>query len=276
MIKLRGGFVKANFPPSIQRLIAWYENNLRMRISYSHINRAEISAANVLSADPGILSSSSGGLSLPSYKCTASPRGPMVPIANCPDYLVNFTARSRSMADIFANLRFLSGVLELKHPFSIAQIDAMWYSDKVYLVQRDLVYLWLESAAKDLDSACSIAASIYVDAYMRDLGLHTRGIAVMIGRLRSVLETNIVPFQLEHDDYLQTVVLWVLTIGGIAARRTINEQWFVDHLRSAYEGMNLQSQGDIENVLRKILWSKDWSSDLGEILKMFNDLNRQI
>jgi hypothetical protein len=200
----------------------------------------------------------------------------MVPIASCPDYLVNFTARSRSMADIFANLRFLSGVLELKHPFSIAQIDAMWYSDKVYLVQRDLVYSWLESAAKDLDSACFIAANIYVDAYMRDLGLHTRGIVVMVGRLRSVLETNIVPCQLQHDDYLQTVVLWVLTIGGISARGTINEQWFIDHLQSAYEGMNLQSQGDTENVLRKILWSKDWSSDLGEIFKMFNDLDRQI
>jgi hypothetical protein len=61
MVDLRGGFIKANFPPSIQRLIAWYENNLRMRISYSHINRVEISAANVLSADPGILSSSLGG-----------------------------------------------------------------------------------------------------------------------------------------------------------------------------------------------------------------------
>jgi hypothetical protein len=30
MIKLRGGFLKANFPPSIQRLIAWYGDILRI------------------------------------------------------------------------------------------------------------------------------------------------------------------------------------------------------------------------------------------------------
>jgi hypothetical protein len=191
----------------------------------------------------------------------------MAPLAVCPDYIVDFTAHSRSTADIFANLRFLSGVLELKQPFSIAQVDSMWYSDKVYLVQRDLVYSSLEPGAADLDIACYIAASIYVDAYMRDLGFQSRIVAVMVSRLKSLLELKILPSSNHHDEYAKTILFWILVVGAIAAKNKTEQQWFLDNFRNLYEKTGVRHRSDMEEALRKILWSRDWTSELERIFK---------
>jgi hypothetical protein len=65
----------------------------------------------------------------------------------------------------------------------------------------------------------------------------------------------------------QTVVFWIFVLGGIAARGKAEEQWFFDNLRLKHKTTGSHRQGDIEKILRKILWSKDWSGYLEETLK---------
>jgi hypothetical protein len=173
------------------------------------------------------------------------------------------------MEDIFANLRFLSSVLELRHPSSFAQVDNMWYSDKVYLVQRDLVYSSFEPEEAELDAPCRIAASIYVDSYLRDLGFHSRVIAVMVTRLKNLLERKGLVWQHDGGEQKWMTSFWILVIGGIAAMNKPEQQWFLMHLRSCCEAMGLHDRVDAEQLLRMILWSRDWS---GYLEKMWEEV----
>jgi hypothetical protein len=261
MIDTRGGFQEAKFPSSIQRLIAW----------------AEISASNVLNEDIGILPLPTRSLDLPSYKCTATPRGPIAPTAACPDYLIDFSATSKSMEDIFTNLRFLSSVLELKHPSSIAQIDSMWYSDKVYLVQRDVVYSSLKNEHTGLDAACHVAVIIYIDSYMRDLGFHSGVVAIMVTRLKSIMDRMALEALIEGQDEDSWIVFfWVLVVGAIAAVSKPEQQWFLTRLSIFRERIGLEDIIEAENHLRKILWTKNWSGYLKEVWKTSESMSNSL
>jgi hypothetical protein len=263
MVAVRGGFHAANFPPSIQRLIAWYAFSLVGFLYTSpDRNRADLTAANVLSRQPKILSFSSPGLNLPPYRCTASPKGPIAATAVCPDYLIDFSAISPSMTATFANLRFLSYVLELKAPFSIAHMDSMWYSDKLYLLQRNLVYFSLNTEQTKLDTACCIAAAIYTDSYLTDLGFHSGIVAVMVNRLKKVLEEGVFVLPGGDGEESSITIFWILAVGGISAMGKPEQQWFLKRFRSYCEVMRLVKKSDVEDQLQNIVWTKDWSEYL--------------
>ena len=235
-------------------------------MTFPNRNRADLTAANVLFSSPMILPITSSGLDLPSYKCTSAPKGPIVATVVCPDYTIDFSVISTSMTATFTNLRFLSFVLELKHPFSIAYMDSMWYSDKLYLAQRDLVYLSLKPEQTALDTACCIAASIYADSYLRDLGFRSGVIAVMITRLKQFLEKVIFETPDGDSEDRPITLFWILVIGGIAAVDKPEQEWFIGHLQSLRDVMDLDNRVDAEDTLRKILWTKDWSRYLDAII----------
>jgi hypothetical protein len=169
------------------------------------------------------------------------------------------------MPDIFANLRYLSSVLEAKDPFSIANIDSMWYSDKVYLVQRSIIYASLDSEQGVVDTACYIAGSMYVDSYLRDLGFYSGVIALMVTKLKNFLEHNVVEFLGEYDEGALLMVFWTLVIGGISAIGKPALGWSMEHLRTVCKILKLHIRSDAEEVLGKVVWSKDWSMYLEEI-----------
>jgi hypothetical protein len=169
------------------------------------------------------------------------------------------------MLDIFANLRYLSSVLEARDPLSIANIDSMWYSDKVYLVQRSLVYASLDPEQRVVDIACYIAGSMYVDSYLRDLGFYSGIIALMVAKLKNFLEQNVVGLLDGYNEEGLIMIFWTLLIGGLSATGKPERGWFIEHLRTVCKTLKLHTRSGAEEVLRKILWSKDWSMYLEEI-----------
>jgi hypothetical protein len=168
-----------------------------------------------------------------------------MPSRTCPDYAIDFSTISKSITDVFANLRYLSSVLESKDSFSIAQIDSMWYSDKVYLLQRSLVYLSLDPEQAVVNAACCIAASMYVDSYFRDLGFYSNVIALMVTKLKMFLDQrlqNVITSPAEYNEDELSMVLWTLIIGGILAMKKPERSWFLERLRSFREALRLETR----------------------------------
>jgi hypothetical protein len=169
------------------------------------------------------------------------------------------------MPKIFADLRYLSSVLESKNPFSIAHMDSMWYSDKVYLIQRNLVYSSLDLEQEALHTACYIAGTMYANSYLRDLGFHSGVIALSVTKLKTFLEEKALVSVSEYVEEELIMILWILVVGGISAMRKPERGWFVEQLRSFCEASRLETVGDAEEALRKIVWSRDWNDALKEM-----------
>jgi hypothetical protein len=141
----------------------------------------------------------------------------------------------------------------------------MWYSDKVYLVQRSLVYFSLDAKQTDVDIACCIAASIYVDSYFRDLGLHSSVIILMVTKLKRFLEQSVIAGLAGYNEDDSTSIFWTLVIGGISAIKKPERPWFLEHIKSLREALGLGTRADTEEALKKILWSNEWRGHLEQM-----------
>ena len=99
----------------------------------------------------------------------------------------------------------------------------MWFSNKVYLVQRNLNYLTLKKDDEDpslLDKACCGAASLFSHVYLRDLGFRVAIVRVVVRKFKESLEAVVEEVfdnlaGMEEGD--TTKLLWVLVIAGISA-----------------------------------------------------------
>ena len=141
------------------------------------LHRADLTAAAVLHRLPEILPFDSPNLDLPAYNCTNRLKGLLLsPNPRPAIYAVDFVNICKDLPPIFNDLRYLTRLLESQNPVAPQHSDNVWYSDKVYFVQRILVYLSLYTEPENtkLDNACCIAASIYVNAHLRDLGFYSR------------------------------------------------------------------------------------------------------
>jgi hypothetical protein len=234
------------------------------------INRAELTAVNVLDDPPSTLFLTTTGLDLPSYSCTASPKGSIATTLQCPNRAIDFSVLSTSMPEIFADLQYLSSVLESKNLFSIAHMDSMWYSDKVYLVQRNIVYSSLDPEQEPLHTACYIAGSIYVNSYLRDLGFHSGVIALLVTKLKDFLEDKML---VAVGGYDEDELVWILCVGGISAMGKPERGWFVERLKRVCEAFKVETASQVEEALRKIVWSRDWNDALEE---MWQELSEPI
>jgi hypothetical protein len=225
---------------------------------------AELTTSSVLSTDPRILKFEAPGLQLPLYKCTAAPKGPIMPRLQCPNYGIAWGVIDKDISSVFAELRYLNFVLESKDPREIELADTMWYSDKTYLVQRNLVYLSLHPQSEDaaLDTACCLAASIFVDCCFRDLGFHAGVIGHLVSKLRTACEPLL---SLQGEVYngadkraTLTKLLWVFAFGGIAAVGRPERAWFVEQLAHVCSALELISWEKMEECLGTILWNARW------------------
>jgi hypothetical protein len=237
------------------------------------INRAELTAVNVLDDPPSTLFLTTTGLDLPSYSCTASPKGSIATTLQCPNRAIDFSVLSTSMPEIFADLQYLSSVLESKNLFSIAHMDSMWYSDKVYLVQRNIVYSSLDPEQEPLHTACYIAGSIYVNSYLRDLGFHSGVIALLVTKLKDFLEDKMLVAVGGYDEDELVMNVWILVVGGISAMGKPERGWFVERLKRVCEAFKVETASQVEEALRKIVWSRDWNDALEE---MWQELSEPI
>jgi hypothetical protein len=192
-----------------------------------------------------------------------------MPRLQCPNYDIAWSVIDKDISSVFAELRYLNFILESKDPREIELADTMWYSDKTYLVQRSLVYLSLHPQSEDaaLDTACCLAASIFVDSCFRDLGFHAGVIGQLVSKLRTACE-SLSPLQGEVDDGIDecatlTKLLWVFAFGGIAAVGRPERAWFVEQLAHVCSALELDSWEEMVECLGTILWNACWEVPRG-------------
>lgn len=181
------------------------------------------------------------------------------------DYSLDFSWISKSLPAIFNDLRYLTAVLEAQISHPTKERESMWYCDKVFLVERNLVYLSLNPDPEHtkLDTAACMAANIFVSAWLRDLGFYSRLVAVMVGNLTQFLENECLEavdsVAKGNDLEALSKLFWVLVFGGIAAVGRPERMWFVERLPSLNWKMNIKRQSDGQDILRKILWTDEWN-----------------
>lgn len=256
MIDLRGGFKNANFPPSIQRQIAW----------------ADLQTSNILSMPPKILPFSSPALDISPYNCTTTLPDVLASTTACPStYTIDFETITTDLRIIFSDLRYLTSVLDTQSPSSIKERDSMWYSDKMYISQRNLNYssMYPSPEHTKLDTACCVAASIFAHVYLRDLGFFSKVVDIMITRFKSSLE-DISSEGLDEDVEGRITLFWALIIAGISAFGKSERLWFVERLRVLSERMEIEGPRDAEERVRKILWSEEWTTHLDTLWEELN------
>ncbi|KAH7354676.1 hypothetical protein BKA65DRAFT_496788 [Rhexocercosporidium sp. MPI-PUGE-AT-0058] len=257
MINLRGGLLKANFPASLQRMIAW----------------AELNASSVFSTIPHILPYASPALDIPSYVCTVGPSGPIIPIipsSPYPNLAITWEAIDTDIEQVFVDLRYISSILESDDPKDVEQIDNMWYSDKTYLVQRSLVYMYQHPRVEHsrLDSLSCLAASIYVDSCLRDQRFSAGAIGILVSKLKSDLESFLLSYDHEpfrHDEATERTLMWVCAFGAIAAYGRPKRRWFVEQFANICERLGVREWEEARFMLRRILWNDSWENPRGEL-----------
>ncbi|KAL2070944.1 hypothetical protein VTL71DRAFT_13970 [Oculimacula yallundae] len=253
MINLRGGLFNARFPASLQRMIAW----------------ADLNASSILSAPPRILPFNSQCLDIASYICTAGPTGPILPSVPCPDRAITWGYIDTDLEQIFVDLRYISSILESDDPKDVEQINNMWYSDKTYLVQRSLVYLYqtpnVEHVKSKLDQIRCLTASIYVDSCLRDQRFRTGAIGILVSRLKSDLECFLLGYDSSSDpqEEAEETLLWVCAFGAIASYGSPERGWFIGKFVDVCGRLDVDEWGEVERMLRRKLWNEEFQQFVG-------------
>ncbi|KAE9375953.1 hypothetical protein N431DRAFT_481146 [Stipitochalara longipes BDJ] len=248
MLRLRGGFLNAGLSPLLQRMVAW----------------AELTSTYFLSDSPKIIPFYNPRLDLPSRTShifsflKSRSRATKLPTPST--YDIDWSTIDKDPASIFADLRFLSYAL-VSHETEICSIDPLWYSDKIYLIQRSLICLTMdpEPYQTSLDTACYMTASLYVDCRLRDLGARSVAIGTGVSKLRAFLPQV---FQELPQDFGLSVsvdrILWVLVFAGIAANGRPERPWLVEKLANMCRILKFESWVELTAILKIILWDEEW------------------
>ena len=100
---------------------------------------------------------------------------------------------------------------------------------------------------------CRLTAVIYSNAVILGLPPHTRWHEVLAKRLRALLESNqSSSVVVEVSDLL----IWALCVGGLAAWRTPEREFFESALRNATRKRKLLTWVKVERVVEDFLWSQ--------------------
>ncbi|KAH7398042.1 hypothetical protein BKA64DRAFT_673420 [Cadophora sp. MPI-SDFR-AT-0126] len=249
MISLRGGLLKAKFPAALQRMIAW----------------AELYASSVLSTTPTILPHHSPALDIAPYRFTETTSGCFDSSSSQPLFNRNIVwdPIDTDIEQVFLDLHYLSSIVESDDPKVGEEIDNMWYSDKTYLVQRSLVYLYQhpQMSHSKLDTLKCLAASIYVDSCLRGQKFSAPAIGILVSKLKSELESFLMSYDLElveSSEEADQNLLWVCAFGGIAAYGWPDRNWFVEVFTSVCDRLEIEEWEHAKGKLRETLWNKKW------------------
>jgi hypothetical protein len=147
-------------------------------------------------------------------------------------------------------------------------IDHIWYSDKIYLVQRSLMDVAYnkQHETSHIDRACAIAALIYVHTGLCEVKIHSKVVGVLVFRLKAELQMAMRRFEpgASSGDSTKKLV-WALYFGGIASGLESERQWFSGHLVTACEALGLDAWPDMQAILETIFWKDGWEQLTGAL-----------
>ena len=272
LIDMRGGLRKGNFPTSLRRVIAWCVWSLHSDVPLPYyrvrglmfICRADLTAATLLPSKLRFEAFEFANIAPPLFWPFAIPRIPdsSEQALSFQDELSLRPTFDDNLRDVFEDLwRFPN--LEKTSQL----VDHIWYSDKVYLVQRSLTDVaYNQRKAPHIDQACAIAALIYVHVGLCDVRLYTKIIDVLISRLKASLKLVMSQYNyISPATHAAERLLWALYFGGVAAAAGLERRWFVSHLLVSCEALNLKTWADMKVILETVFWKAEWENPIGAL-----------
>jgi hypothetical protein len=133
--------------------------------------------------------------------------------------------------------------------------DNIWYSDKIYYLQRNLVeVVYCPSTPKPLDRVCAMAALMYCGHCLRDVPFTFQVIARAVTRLKD----SIVECEKESSPASETEdkkrMFWILGFGGVAAEGKPERDWFVAKFRASCDDLDINDWETAKGVWEGVLW----------------------
>jgi hypothetical protein len=147
-------------------------------------------------------------------------------------------------------------------------IDHIWYSDKIYLLQRSLMDIAYNKQhnTSHIDRACAIAALIYLHTGLCEVRIRSKVISVLVSRLKAELLMAMRGFAPGEDSGEMTrKLVWALYFGGVACGFEGQREWYLEQLGIACEALGLETWPDMLAVLESMFWKDECEEPTGAL-----------
>lgn len=147
--------------------------------------------------------------------------------------------------------------------------DLRQLSDRRNLIQHCLMSLrpasGRETARVNLSEACRLSTIIFSVGVIFPLSGHEAPFPTLANMLRVELEGCGVLAVLSEPQYT-TILVWILTMGGIAATKTPSRGWFVEKLGTITATASIARWLEVKTRLQAMLWLSSACDCAGERL----------
>jgi hypothetical protein len=108
--------------------------------------------------------------------------------------------------------------------------------------------------ASEVYECCRLSALLYSTAIIFPISPHTGWYLPLLAKIKRLLETSDTLLYSEPDEVTH-VVLWCLTVAGIAALRTEHRKWFENTLGAALRRNRFSAWEEVRDILGRFVWS---------------------
>ena len=176
--------------------------------------------------------------------------------------------RRADLADVFEGMALYTAVVDRYVRGEIARPDTQEMCDQRNLIQHHLMSLPPVDGASAADrfyEVCRVSAILYSIGVIFPLPAATAPFPPLVQTLRSNLGDR--PLETHGPSAAATrVVLWALTIGGIAATGTPEREWFVRGLHETTRSAGVDAWRALRESLQTLLWLESACDAAGETL----------
>jgi hypothetical protein len=163
-----------------------------------------------------------------------------------------------SLERLLIGVRDLSKLLKELRKLSNLPQDNIWYSDKIYYLQRNLVEIvYCPNTPRPVDRVCAMAALMYCGHCLRDVPLTFQVIARAVARLKAVIIEYEEEITANADTEAKKVMFWILGFGGVAAEGKLERDWYVAKFRSSCDDLNINDWETANGILKDVLWQAE-------------------
>lgn len=159
--------------------------------------------------------------------------------------------------EIFQGLQQLNRVSVLA---SSAQMDAILYTESIYVYERRLLYSLLASYQSNTRPFVDFvlrsyiwAAFIYSYSALRQFHLPALFFGTFVERLRGTLNHSEFLIKWSHTNPI--LLIWVLVVGAVAAKGRSQRAWLVSQLKPVCVILKITSPDQMRRCLEQFVWA---------------------
>lgn len=159
------------------------------------------------------------------------------------------------LEELLSEVRDLSKTLRVIRRQSTIPTEDIWYSDKIYYLQRSLFDIARVSSYHiPIDSVCALAALIYCGHCLRDIPLGYAVTSKAVTRLQMAIGSY-EEFNLWIGNLGATKkMFWIFAFGGVAAEGKPERGWFAQKFIRCSYILQVTGWESARTILGDLLW----------------------